>query len=1041
MNISESGMKVLERRYLKRDDQGTIIETPEELFRRVAHTVAASELPYVADSHGNPLQEMHYWEEQFYRIMTDLDFLPNSPTLMNAGLPLGQLSACFVLPVEDSIDEIFMRVHDTAMIHKSGGGTGFSFSRIRPDGTMVSTTKGKASGPLSFMHAFDAATGTIAQGGKRRGANMGMLRIDHPDILQFIKVKNDLTQLNNFNLSVAVTEKFMEALRNETEYELIDPHTGEIDSYMDAKVVWNMIIESAWKTGEPGIIFIDRVNESNFLKPLYGEIEATNPCGEQPLLPWEACNLGSINLANFVLHTDRPAHERTVDYARLQNVASIATRFLDDVIDANNYPLPQIAEMCKATRKIGLGVMGFADMLHLLQIPYDSETGLNIAKSVMQTIQDSAHTASHILALERGAYPAYYTLRDMRGVNMSNIRLERNAAVTTIAPTGSISAIANVSSGIEPLFANVFYKNVMDNTYLPVVNEHLMADLREDDVLTEELEEKIKHSATIAHMEEIPEYLRRVYVCAHDISPVAHVQMQAMFQRYVDNAISKTVNFNEDATQDDIRRTYDLAYKLGCKGITVYRNNCRKNQVLNVGTVEKKQDKESAPATMGQEETTAVPVQYEDLESCIVRYTPDEIAKAVEYNYPEYRVVHVDPVQPSGSNLLDIPAMVGSMERIISNLNLCKIIADDKLHRDLVQQAHDVLDSALSYMTPGNIQKQKRSINEKTLDPELVFRVVSEFACDEGEARKMDYVLPREVVYGLYTWCLKHIQSEETFYDPEKVYDPDKDRTTFYGEFHGDMEHFVGKHEMTDDELSTFIQSIVHHYRPDMDTDGTVKPFNATAPEGPSLTIRPRPEELSGKTKCVPINCGKLYVTVNHDKNDELFEVFTTNGKGGGCPAQSEAVCRLASLLLRSGVSVDAIIRQLRGIKCTACLKNPNIHVLSCPDAIGRELEAERKKLEVVRVVSSHDVGIQEVKPRDAIMSPFNSVSVPPSHPMPKGVFPPELSVNYHITATDLSDEDESQVGSKDTCPQCGAEMQHIGGCVSCNKCGFSNCG
>lgn len=939
--LSESGLTVLERRYLKRDDAGNIIETPEELFMRVATVVASAE-NYYPSGLKNPAD---YWRKYFFDIISSLDFLPNSPTLMNAGLPLGQLSACFVLPIEDSIDDIFNRVRDTAIIHKTGGGTGFSFSRIRPDGAMVSTTKGSASGPLSFMHAFDAATGTIAQGGKRRGANMGMLRVDHPDIMKFITVKNDLKQLNNFNISVAITEEFMRALHNNSTYNLVDPHSKRITGQLEASMVWNTIVESAWKTGEPGIIFIDRVNESNHLKPLYGEIEATNPCGEQPLLPWEACNLGSINLANFVTNPDGPAHSRTVDYARLTEVVKIAVRFLDDVIDVNKYPLPQIREMCDATRKIGLGVMGFADMLHMLQIPYDSEQALNLANSIMGLIQEVGHAASRELAGVRKAYPAYYKLREMydTGVIQDEPKMERNAAITTIAPTGSISAIAGVSSGIEPLFANVFYKHVMDGDNLPVVNEHLMCDLRTAGIWSPELEEKIKNSASIADFEEIPEYIRRVYVCSHDISPTAHVQMQATFQKHVDNAISKTVNFNENATQDDIRSTYELAYQLGCKGITVYRNNCRQNQVLNIGTADKLQD------------ITVVP------DGGIAPEMAKAILDAIAVNWNGLR-----------NEVMDLYATSQDFYTTIGD------IASSDEYTHLI-------------------------INNQRTPEEIAHMLAIK------EPRLME-LLEKEAEFNL------------------------RDSKTTW--------NFTVRKDVSDEEFVDFMRKAVQRMRPDL----TMQMFEGIPEKSCSCctgecdqtnavpSIRMRPEFLEGYTKCVKINCGKLYVTVNHDDLHQLFEVFTTNGKGGGCPAQSEAVCRLASLALRSGVAVEDIVRQLRGIKCTACLKNPDVHVLSCPDAIGRELESEQKRL--LAVPDDSPVG------DDATLK--FTINIPePHYVKPEVMGPPEL---YYVESMqmykgDKKVHDEIMIDGQDICPSCGAKMQHEGGCVSCNKCGYSNCG
>lgn len=1097
--ISETGLQVLKRRYLIKNDAGVVIEEPSEMFLRVATAVAEAEKNYIKTGDADPFGKVQHWQREFYNIMSNLDFLPNSPTLMNAGRPLGQLSACFVLPIEDTMEDIFGTLRDAAMIHKSGGGTGFSFSRLRQAGARVSTTNGSASGPLSFMEAYNAATGTVVQGGTRRGANMGLLRVDHPDIRAFIQVKEDLIKLTNFNLSVGITEKFMDALKSNGTYDLIDPHTHKAIAVADAKEIWDMIIHSAWKCGEPGIIFLDRINETNFLKPLYGEIEGTNPClagntpitiledgkvvercidqlvgqwvavwngyewsdvqpqvtgyiqnlltilfsngrwlrctpyhkfimctaerkearelvvgdvlapwnlpdkdggesvyvtdiidnglvagevyclnepkrhafmangivvgncGEQPLLPYEACNLGSINLANFVQGEHLPVSERSIDYYRLSQVVEVAVRFLDDVIDVNKYPLPQIKEMCLNTRKIGLGVMGFADMLHKLSIPYDSEKGFEIGRSVMQLIQMTAHNTSERLARERGVYPAYNELHKLLGPDADlTPYFRRNAMVTTIAPTGSISAIAGVSSGIEPLFANVFYKHVMDDDYLPVINQELMRCLQEEGILTPELEEKIKTSPTIAHMEEIPEHIRQVFVCAHDINPIAHVRMQSVFQEFVDNAISKTVNFNEDATEDDIRSVYELAYEFGCKGVTVYRNNCRANQVLNLGTVENKDtasDTEIDPATA--KSVLDAMVNNIKLRNVVMDLYPtsQEFYSALDniggFANDVYNSQIMTPVQ----------TVIEALTLIASNPNACKL-AKDRVSDVLLRRAYHSIGDAIDGMRPGSHQNQKESIDTDSLHPDLVYRALCEFADKDASVHKfINNLLPREVLSGLI-----------------------------------DRIH----------ECSRCPNDVASHYQAVLET---------TAP-------RARPDSLSGYTRCIKINCGKLYVTVNHDEENQLFEVFTTNGKGGGCPAQSEAVCRLASLLLRSGVNVKDIIRQLRGIKCTACLKNPDIHVLSCPDAIARELDAESRNLADRNVMPASVVG--EVPVTD----PETQADLPEAH---------------HIQFIQLFQGDEKvydrHADGKNVCPQCGATMIHEGGCVNCVKCGYSNCG
>ena len=574
MPISENARAVLERRYLIRDEHGEAVETVDELFHRVADAVAA------ADVRFDPQADVADTARSFYRMMTELDFLPNSPTLMNAGRPLGQLSACFVLPVADSMEDIFDAIKNAALIHKSGGGTGFSFSRLRAKGSTVNSTGGVASGPISFMKVFNAATEAVKQGGTRRGANMGILRVDHPDILEFITCKNDTKEITNFNISVGLTESFMEAVESDGSYELVDPASRRVTGRLNAREVFEAIVRSAWQTGEPGILFLDRLNKDNPC-PGQGEIESTNPCGEQPLLPYEACNLGSINL---VRHLRRTGTGYALDRAKLEQTIRTAVHFLDNVIEVNQYPLPEIDAMTKKTRKIGLGVMGFADMLLYLGIPYDSDEGVAMASQVMELVQTIGHQESQRLAQVRGPFPLFAESVYRDGAPL------RNATVTTIAPTGTLSIIAGVSSGVEPVFAYAYYRNVMDNTHLIETNQILRDKLTELGLYSDELMRQIIEHGSLAHVEGIPEAVKRVFVCAHDVSPIWHVKMQAAFQQFTDNAVSKTVNFPNSATQEEVAEVYRLAYELGCKGTTIYRDGSRDEQVLNIGVVKAKQE-------------------------------------------------------------------------------------------------------------------------------------------------------------------------------------------------------------------------------------------------------------------------------------------------------------------------------------------------------------------------------------------------------------------------------------------------------------------
>lgn len=725
MILSDNARVVLERRYLKKDEEG-VCERPEDMVRRVAETIAAADAAYGGD--------IEKTAQAFYDMIDTLKFLPNSPTLMNAGRELGQLSACFVLPIEDSMQGIFDTLKNAAMIHKSGGGTGFSFSRIRPAGASVNSTGGVASGPISFMKVFNASTEAVKQGGTRRGANMGILRVDHPDIMDFIACKNDLTKMTNFNISVGLTNKFMQAVKADKKYDLIDPHSKKKTGSLRAKEVYDTIVEMAWTSGEPGIVFLDRINKDNPV-PAAGEIESTNPCGEQPLLPYESCNLGSVNLNVFV-------KDGAVDYDSLGETVTKAVHFLDNVIDVNLYPLKIIEETTKSMRKIGLGVMGFADMLYQLGIPYNSEEAVQTAADIMAFIQQRARQASEALGEQRGSFPMFeQSVYKQRGV-----KAMRNATVTTIAPTGTISIIAGTSSGIEPVFAISYIRNVMDNDKLVEGHPYFEQYAKQRGFYSKELMRTIAKKGTLHGIDEIPAEVQRVFVTAHDISPEYHIRMQSAFQASTDNAVSKTVNFSATAAREDVRAAYDLADKLGLKGITIYRDGSRQGQVLSVGEKPK-----------------------------------------------------------AGSK------------------------------------------------------------NEHGLAP------------------------------------------------------------------------------------------------------------------------RERAEITKGITQKIKIGCGNLYVTVNYD-TEGICEVFTNVGRAGGCPSQSEATSRLVSMALRSGVDVDSIIEQLRGIRCHSTLRQKGLKVLSCPDAIGRVLE---------RVVELRG-GETETQP--------------------------------------LS-------GKAGKCPECASQLEHESGCVVCRSCGYSKCG
>jgi len=630
LKLTINAVKVLEARYLLKNEKGEIIETPREMFWRVARYVALVDILYdedvfdinkkqkerdvysdyvprnvtlskyeremlqraysslnsdramkvsfndvlkILDEKWNKIEEI---AKRFYEIMVNLQFIPNSPTLMNANTSLGQLSACFVIPIEDSIESIYNALKYTALIHKSGGGTGFSFSKLRPQGDIVGSTMGVASGPVSFMQIFDVSTDVIKQGGRRRGANMGILRVDHPDIFQFINAKGFEGKLKNFNLSVAVTDQFMDAVENDEDFELINPRNREVVSRVPARQIWNLIVSQAWKTGDPGVIFIDEINRKN-PTPYLGEIEATNPCGEQPLLPYESCNLGSINLSKFV-------ENGSINWEKLRKVIRIAVHFLDNVIDANNYPLPQIEYMTKQTRKIGLGVMGFAEMLIKLRVSYASKEALDIAEKVMEFIEKVSHEASADLAKTKGTFYAWdRSIWYEKGIKM------RNATTTTIAPTGSISIIAGTSSGIEPLFGLVFIRQVLEGTELLEVNQLFEEELRKRNLYSEDIMREVSRTGSIQHLN-LPEDIKRIFLTSHDIDYQWHVLMQAVFQKHTDNAVSKTINMRNDATIDEVEKAFMLAYKLKCKGITIYRDRSKREQVLYKGVSDREME-------------------------------------------------------------------------------------------------------------------------------------------------------------------------------------------------------------------------------------------------------------------------------------------------------------------------------------------------------------------------------------------------------------------------------------------------------------------
>jgi ribonucleoside-diphosphate reductase alpha chain len=578
LDLSPNQLKVMRNRYLLKDQDGNVIETPSELFHRVAKNLAIVE----------KAEKRKQTEAEFYEVMSRLEFLPAGRTLNNAGTPQSQLANCFVLPVEDSMEGIFDSVKWMAMVHQRGGGTGFNFSKLRPRGDIVTKSSGGfATGPVSFMKVFDIATRQVMQGGKKRGANMGILNVDHPDILDFISAKSERGEIENFNISVGVTDAFMKAVDTDKEWHLRNQRTGEIVQTMQARTLMSQLVSLAWRTGDPGLIFLDPINRNNPLLEKYGRIDATNPCGEQPLHPFDACNLGSINLARLVTPGVKGAQTPGVNWDRLRFVVHTGVRMLDDVIDACKYPLPQITETVRANRRIGLGVMGWADMLYQLRVAYDSEKGVNLAKKIAKFIQDESWEMSRSLAKEKGAFP--------RWKESSHKLKVRNVAITTIAPTGSISMLSDASSGIEPVFALAYTKNVVEDNGLSYINKYfedelatsLWADGDAEHKVRDRIVREVAAAGSVAHVSGVPEEVKSVYRTAHDISPESHIKMQAAWQKYTDNAVSKTINFPHSATIDEVANAYMMSWKMGCKGITIYRDGSKDIQILSVGSEKK----------------------------------------------------------------------------------------------------------------------------------------------------------------------------------------------------------------------------------------------------------------------------------------------------------------------------------------------------------------------------------------------------------------------------------------------------------------------
>lgn len=789
LKLTDIALSVLKKRYLLKDQNGEIIETPFKMFHRIAHHIAQAEKNY-----GATPAQISKIEERFLETLIDLDFVPNSPTFTGAGTRLGQLSACFVLPVEDSIEGIFQSIKDAALIHQSGGGTGFSFSRLRPRGSRVRSTTGVASGPVPFMRSFDAAAETVKQGATRRGANMGILRVDHADIYEFITSKADGQSLTNFNISVAATDAFMKAVEKGTDYDLFDPQTQQPCGKKNAREVFQKIIENAWLIGDPGMIFIDRINQQNPLRHTE-TIEATNPCGEQPLPPYGTCDLGHLNLSNFVLEPD-------LDWNRLKKTIRLAVRFLDNVLDISKFPLEQVHATAQNTRRIGLGVMGFADTLIKLKIAYNSDEGIALGEKIMRFVHTEATKASEELAKERGNFPEYPgSIYEQNGQ-----KYMRNGTITTVAPTGTTSIFAGVSSGIEPLYAISFVRNQAGLTMIDV-NPFFEKIAKEREFYSEALMKKIAEEGSVAHLNEVPEDIKKIYVTAHDISPTWHVKMQAAFQKYVDSSISKTINFPNSATVEDVRTAYIEAYKTGCKGITIYRDGSRTGQVLSTG------------------KTNAVSTE-----------------------------LNKEPVH--------------------------------------------------LYVANGNKEPDSK-------------------------------------------------------------------------------------------ELQTSIETAQEEFR--------IKP-------------RPRPPVVSGTTEEIKTGMGSLFVTINEDQYGP-FEVFATVGKSGSeTLSMTEAVGRLISVTLRSGIEIHTIISHLKGIRGSAPVWHNGELILSIPDAIGKALERFIERKNQLNLPIDHS-------------APKLDISIPPNTANEN-----ETEALFHQTSI------INAIADNDLCPECGSILNHGSGCLSCPNCAFSKC-
>jgi ribonucleoside-diphosphate reductase alpha chain len=676
LKLTANTLKVLEKRYLAKDEQGRVIETPAEMFARVARNIAQAEVAYGGQT------EVKKAFEDFYGILTRLEFLPNSPTLMNAGRELQQLSACFVLPVGDSMEDIFETVKQAAIIHKTGGGTGFSFSRLRPKADVVRTTGGVASGPVSFMKVFNHATEAVKQGGTRRGANMGILRVDHPDILEFVTCKTDNREITNFNISVAITDAFIDALQRDDHYDLVNPRNGQKIRSQKACEVIDKIAFQAWKNGEPGLFFIDVTNRTN-PTPHVAAMEATNPCGEQPLLPYESCNLGSINLEK---HLTLVHGGYELDWDHLQRTIRVSVKFLDNVIDMNRYPLSQIEEITKANRKIGLGVMGFARMLFKLGIPYDSEDGVEMGRKVMRFIRDIGYDESMRLAQQRGVYRHWKgSLHEKRGQPV------RNSYVTTVAPTGTLSMIADTSGGCEPEFSLIWYKNVMDGEHLPYVLDYFIEVAKREGFWQEDLMDRIlENHGSVNGLERVPAHWQRVFVTSHDISTEWHIKMQAAFQEFSDSAVSKTINLPQNATVEDVKKSYLLAYQLGCKGITVYRDGSREEQVMNLGVSKKgvKAEEKSQKMADDMNSPKVKPRPYKRAGVTLSRETPFGTAH-ITMNHDEEGPAEVFiTIGKAGS---DVMAMAEGYGRSISlYLRTPSLLSRSEKVRELVDQLRGI---------------------------------------------------------------------------------------------------------------------------------------------------------------------------------------------------------------------------------------------------------------------------------------------------------------------------------------------------------------